>query len=78
MGEGEKKSFYGFARKRRPQQANALRTMPSVGRDKEWVLEFGERKIGPQIRIRLDASLRSWKLEIWEWFWGSSFLSFDK
>ena len=33
MGEGEKDSFYCFARQRKPQQANALKTVSSIGKN---------------------------------------------
>ena len=34
LGEGENHSFYCFARQRRPQQINVLKTMPLIG--KNW------------------------------------------
>ena len=33
LGEGENASFYCFARQRRPQQAKALKTVPSLGKN---------------------------------------------
>ena len=33
MDEGEKNHFYCFARQRRPQQANAFKTVPSIGKN---------------------------------------------
>lgn len=35
LGKREKDSFYCFARQRRPQQANALKTVPSIGKKYE-------------------------------------------
>ena len=37
----KKKKLYYFARQRRPQQANALKMVPSLGRDQERILQFG-------------------------------------
>ena len=56
LGEVEKNSFYCFARQRRPQQAYALKTVPFFEREKDEVREW---ETGPQIRIRVDASLYS-------------------
>ena len=44
LGEGEKNSFYRFARQRRPQQANALKTVPSLGEELQGVLSSKRRK----------------------------------
>ena len=33
LGEGGKNSFYRFARQRRSQQANALKNVPSIGKN---------------------------------------------
>ena len=41
LGEGEKDSFNCFARQRRPQQANVLKAMPSIGK---YCREFFSKK----------------------------------
>ena len=38
LGEGKKHSFYCFARQRRPEQSNALKTGPSLGEELQGVL----------------------------------------
>ena len=40
LGKGEKKSLYCFARQRRPQQANALKTVPPLGETRRWAYSF--------------------------------------
>ena len=56
LGEGEKNCF---ARQRRPQQANALKTVPSFGEELEGVLQSKRRETGFQIRIRVGKNLHS-------------------
>ena len=51
LGKGEKKSLYCFARQRRPQQANALKTVPPLGETRGGLTAL-QGKIRPQIRIR--------------------------
>ena len=52
MGKEEKNSFYCFARHGRPQQANALNTVPSIGRTAVSFIVKRRKKIGFWIRIR--------------------------
>ena len=35
LGEVEKSSFYCFARQKRPQEASALKTVPSLGKNRK-------------------------------------------
>ena len=41
LGEGERSSFYCFARQRRPQQASALKTVPSLGDSRKVFSSLG-------------------------------------
>ena len=51
------KSIYCFARQRRPQQANALKTVPSLGKELQGDLWSKRRETGFQTRIRIGANL---------------------
>ena len=54
----KKNSFYCFARQRRPQQANALKTVPSIGKN---CGEFyrKKRQTDFQIGIRIGTNMHS-------------------
>ena len=51
MGKGEKDSFYYFARQRRPEQANALKTVPPTGKNCRELYSEKENKT-KQVSIR--------------------------
>ena len=57
-GEGEQNSFYCFARQRRPQQANALKTAPPLGEKRRHFHSLGLGR-GTQMSISGDASFHS-------------------
>lgn len=59
-GQGERSSFYCSAEQRKPQQADALKTVPSLlGEKIERGLLVWEWKTEPQVRMRVDAGLHS-------------------
>jgi len=65
LGKREKKkNLYCFARQRRPQQANALKTVPSTGRLGRGFI-VSEWKIGPQIRVKGRGKLAFFFKEEW-------------
>ena len=71
MSEEEKKErrLYCFLGQRRPQEANALKTVPPLGENGKWSSRLGV-KIGPWIRIRVGQArilLPSWYFA--DWFW---------
>lgn len=57
----ERKSFDCFARQRRPQQANVLKTLPSIGKS----IIVKRRKTAFRIRIRVEGRYAFF-------FWGES------
>ena len=61
--EGEKDSFIALPDKGGSQQPNALKAVPLPWERLEGGFTVGEWKIGPEIRIRVDASFhffQSW------------------
>ena len=70
FGQRRKYSFIALPGKGGSQQANASKTLCPIG-EMGGGLKFGEGKIGPQIRIRIEASLhcfQSWTSVDWRSF----------
>ena len=68
FGQRRKNSFIALPGKGGLQWANASKTVPPLGEIGRWFYSLGEWKIGPQIRIRVEASwhcFQSWCSVVW-------------